>query len=97
MISEQGGIFGSVSDSETFVKQLKTDAPTDQAASHGASENSFEVVETPASTSVPPPVPQPTSDSVIDAKPYKWPYNGNMTPQNTCIIVIDMQIDFCAK
>jgi hypothetical protein len=24
----------------------------------------------------------------IDADPYKWPYNGNMTPSNTCIIVI---------
>lgn len=24
----------------------------------------------------------------IDAEPYKWPYNGNLTPENTCIIVI---------
>lgn len=32
----------------------------------------------------------------IDASPYKWPYNGDLTPQNTCIIVIDMQVDFCA-
>lgn len=32
----------------------------------------------------------------IDASPYQWPYNGDLTPQNTCIIVIDMQVDFCA-
>jgi len=28
---------------------------------------------------------------------YDWPYNGNMTPENTCLLVIDMQADFCAK
>jgi nicotinamidase-related amidase len=33
----------------------------------------------------------------VDANPYKWPYNGKMTPENTCIIVIDMQVDFCAE
>jgi nicotinamidase-related amidase len=33
----------------------------------------------------------------VDADPYKWPYNGDLTPENTAIIVIDMQVDFCAK
>jgi biuret amidohydrolase len=28
--------------------------------------------------------------------PYPWPYNGNLSPHNTCIIVIDMQVDFCS-
>jgi len=32
----------------------------------------------------------------VDGDPYKWPYNGKLTKTNTCIIVIDMQVDFCA-
>ena len=35
--------------------------------------------------------------ATIEADPYPWPYNGALTPQNTAIIVIDMQIDFCGK
>ncbi len=31
----------------------------------------------------------------IDANPYAWPYNGDLRPQNTALIVIDMQTDFC--
>jgi nicotinamidase-related amidase len=31
----------------------------------------------------------------IDANPYAWPYNGDLRPENTALIVIDMQIDFC--
>lgn len=31
----------------------------------------------------------------IDANPYAWPYNGDMRPENTALIVIDMQTDFC--
>ena len=31
----------------------------------------------------------------IAADPYRWPYDGNMTPQNTALVVIDMQVDFC--
>lgn len=27
---------------------------------------------------------------------YSWPYNGDLTPENTCLLVIDMQADFCA-
>lgn len=31
----------------------------------------------------------------IAAHPYAWPYNGDLRPQNTALIVIDMQTDFC--
>ncbi|MGC4033068.1 MAG: isochorismatase family cysteine hydrolase [Tepidisphaeraceae bacterium] len=31
----------------------------------------------------------------IDSKPYAWPWNGDLRPQNTALIVIDMQTDFC--
>jgi nicotinamidase-related amidase len=31
----------------------------------------------------------------VDADPYPWPYNGDLRPQNTALIVIDMQTDFC--
>ena len=33
--------------------------------------------------------------SFIEADPYRWPYNGNLRPQNTALIIIDMQTDFC--
>ena len=33
----------------------------------------------------------------IAADPYRWPYDGNMTPQNTALVVIDMQVDFCGE
>ncbi len=33
----------------------------------------------------------------IDADPYNWPYNGDLRPDNTALIVIDMQTDFCGK
>ncbi len=31
----------------------------------------------------------------VDSDPYPWPYNGDLRPQNTAFLVIDMQIDFC--
>lgn len=31
----------------------------------------------------------------IQANPYAWPYNGDMKPSNTALVVIDMQTDFC--
>jgi len=31
----------------------------------------------------------------IAADPYPWPYNGELRPDNTALIVIDMQTDFC--
>ena len=31
----------------------------------------------------------------IPSQPYDWPFDGNLKPDNTALIVIDMQIDFC--
>ena len=33
--------------------------------------------------------------ATIIADPYPWPWNGNLRPDNTALIVIDMQTDFC--
>ena len=33
----------------------------------------------------------------FQALPYPFPYNGDLRPTNTALIVIDMQIDFCGK
>ncbi|MBH0236781.1 biuret amidohydrolase [Methylobrevis albus] len=32
----------------------------------------------------------------IDSEPYAWPFDGDLRPENTAIVVIDMQVDFCA-
>jgi nicotinamidase-related amidase len=31
----------------------------------------------------------------VPADPYPWPFDGDLTPSNTALIVIDMQTDFC--
>ena len=31
----------------------------------------------------------------IAAVPYAWPYDGQLTPRNTALLIIDMQTDFC--
>ena len=31
----------------------------------------------------------------VEADPYPWPYNGELLPENTVVLVIDMQTDFC--
>jgi biuret amidohydrolase len=31
----------------------------------------------------------------VDADPYAWPYDGEFAPEDTALIVIDMQTDFC--
>jgi biuret amidohydrolase len=33
----------------------------------------------------------------VRANPYPWPYNGELNPCNTALLVIDMQTDFCGK
>jgi len=33
----------------------------------------------------------------VEANPYPWPYNGDLRPDNTTLIIIDMQTDFCGK
>jgi nicotinamidase-related amidase len=36
-------------------------------------------------------------ESYVEADPYRWPYNGDLRPQNTLFLVIDMQTDFCGE
>lgn len=33
--------------------------------------------------------------TTIASQPYAWPWNGDLRPDNTALIVIDMQTDFC--
>ncbi|WP_181702398.1 cysteine hydrolase family protein [Chthonobacter albigriseus] len=37
------------------------------------------------------------SPRTIASEPYAWPYDGDLRPENTALIVIDMQTDFCGK
>jgi nicotinamidase-related amidase len=36
-----------------------------------------------------------TTERYVTADPYRWPYNGDLRPENTALIIIDMQTDFC--
>ena len=33
--------------------------------------------------------------TTIDSIPYAWPYDGDLRPENTALVIIDMQTDFC--
>jgi nicotinamidase-related amidase len=33
----------------------------------------------------------------VQAEPYLYPFNGDLRPENTALIVIDMQTDFCGQ
>jgi nicotinamidase-related amidase len=33
----------------------------------------------------------------VEADPYPYPYNGDLRPENTVLLIIDMQTDFCGK
>jgi nicotinamidase-related amidase len=33
----------------------------------------------------------------VAADPYPWPFNGDLRPENTVVLVIDMQTDFCGR
>src|SRR5437868_2404060 len=35
--------------------------------------------------------------NTVRAEPYAWPYDGQLTPRNTALVIIDMQTDFCGK
>jgi nicotinamidase-related amidase len=37
------------------------------------------------------------SSRYVQAKPYSWPWNGDLRADNTALIIIDMQTDFCGK
>jgi nicotinamidase-related amidase len=33
----------------------------------------------------------------VPADPYPWPFDGDLRPENTALVVIDMQTDFCGE
>ena len=35
--------------------------------------------------------------TTVDSTPYPWPFDGDLRPENTALIVIDMQTDFCGR
>ena len=37
------------------------------------------------------------ADRHVEANPYPWPWNGDLRPDNTALVVIDMQTDFCGN
>jgi nicotinamidase-related amidase len=37
------------------------------------------------------------SGKLVPADPYPWPFNGDLRPANTALVIIDMQTDFCGK
>jgi nicotinamidase-related amidase len=39
----------------------------------------------------------PSRTCHVEARPYPWPWNGDLRPGNTVVLVIDMQTDFCGR
>src|SRR5215470_16612319 len=37
----------------------------------------------------------PMAERTVRSIPYLWPYNGDLRPENTALVIIDMQTDFC--
>ncbi|MEL7144617.1 MAG: hypothetical protein AAGL08_20710, partial [Cyanobacteria bacterium J06573_11] len=33
----------------------------------------------------------------LKSDPYPYPYNGDLRPENTVLLIIDMQTDFCGE
>ena len=40
-------------------------------------------------------VPDSVAGRFVEAAPYAWPYDGDLRPGNTALVIIDMQTDFC--
>ena len=40
-------------------------------------------------------VPDSAAGRFVEAAPYAWPYDGDLRPGNTALVIIDMQTDFC--
>src|SRR3984957_486309 len=38
---------------------------------------------------------RPITQRYVAPDPYPWPYDGDLRPANTALVIIDMQIDFC--
>jgi biuret amidohydrolase len=36
-----------------------------------------------------------TASTHVQSVPYEWPYDGNLRPDNSALMIIDMQTDFC--
>src|SRR4029078_7129118 len=41
--------------------------------------------------------PQGGRVTTVDHAPYAWPFDGDLRPGNTALVIIDMQTDFCGK
>ncbi|RYY76216.1 MAG: cysteine hydrolase [Gammaproteobacteria bacterium] len=37
------------------------------------------------------------TETYLSSTPYQWPYDGDLRPENTALIIIDMQTDFCGE
>jgi len=35
------------------------------------------------------------AERTVEAEPYPWPFDGDLRPDNTALLIIDMQTDFC--
>ena len=40
-------------------------------------------------------VPDSVAGRFVESAPYAWPYDGDLRPGNTALVIIDMQTDFC--
>ncbi len=40
-------------------------------------------------------VPTTSTERFVRSEPYAWPWNGDLRPDNTALVIIDMQTDFC--
>ena len=67
-----------------FEVPTRTYAPTDEKLSRGRGMNGAAPLAA-------------AGETYVAAEPYPWPYDGALRPDNTALITIDMQVDFCGK